>query len=64
MLVEMKDLCKDYPQGKETVRVLKDICLEVEEGDSCHYGTVRLGKNDADESHRLLGCPNLGRILP
>ena len=33
MLVEMKDLCKDYPQGKETVRVLKDICLEVEEGD-------------------------------
>ncbi|MGN1307829.1 MAG: ABC transporter ATP-binding protein [Faecousia sp.] len=33
MLVEMKDLCKDYPQGKETVRVLKDVCLEVEEGD-------------------------------
>lgn len=33
MLVEMKDLCKDYPQGKETVRVLKDICLTVEEGD-------------------------------
>ena len=33
MLVEMKNLCKDYPQGKETVRVLKDICLSVEEGD-------------------------------
>lgn len=33
MLVEMKDLCKDYPQGKETVRVLKDICLTVEDGD-------------------------------
>lgn len=33
MLVEMKDLCKDYPQGRETVRVLKDVCLEVEEGD-------------------------------
>lgn len=33
MLVEMKSLCKDYPQGKETVRVLKDICLSVEEGD-------------------------------
>lgn len=33
MLVEMKDICKDYPQGKETVRVLKDVCLQVEEGD-------------------------------
>lgn len=33
MLVEMKDVCKDYPQGKETVRVLKDVCLQVEEGD-------------------------------
>ncbi len=33
MLVEMKNLCKDYPQGKETVRVLKDICLSVAEGD-------------------------------
>lgn len=33
MLVEMRDLCKDYPQGRETVRVLKDVCLEVEEGD-------------------------------
>ena len=52
MLVEMKDLCKDYPQGKETVRVLKDVCLEVRGGAlyvvlswrlSCHYGTVRLG---------------------
>lgn len=33
MLVEMKNICKDYPQGKETVRVLKDVCLQVDEGD-------------------------------
>ena len=33
MLVEMKDVCKDYPQGRETVRVLRDVCLQVEEGD-------------------------------
>ena len=33
MLVEMKNICKDYPQGKETVRVLKDVCLQVSEGD-------------------------------
>ena len=33
MLVEMKDICKDYQQGRDTVRVLKDVCLQVEEGD-------------------------------
>ncbi len=33
MLVEMRDICKDYQQGKQTVRVLRDICLQVEEGD-------------------------------
>lgn len=29
----MTDICKDYMQGKEPVRVLKNICLEVEQGD-------------------------------
>lgn len=33
MLVEMNNICKDYPQGRETVRVLKDVCLQVAEGD-------------------------------
>ncbi len=33
MLLEMKDICKDYVQGKEPVRVLKDVCLQVERGD-------------------------------
>ena len=33
MLVEMNNICKDYLQGRETVRVLKDVCLQVEEGD-------------------------------
>ena len=42
MLVEMKDICKDYPQGKETVRILKNINLQ-----------VRLRQDDAHESHRL-----------
>jgi putative ABC transport system ATP-binding protein len=32
MLVEMKGICKDYPQGKDTLRVLKDINLNIEEG--------------------------------
>ena len=54
MLVEMKDICKDYPQGKETVRILKNINLQVEEGElSRHHGPVRLRQDDAHESHRL-----------
>ena len=32
MILEMKDICKDYPMGKSTVQVLKNINLEVEEG--------------------------------
>ena len=33
MLLEMKDICKDYPQGKEVVRVLKNVDLALEEGE-------------------------------
>lgn len=54
MLVEMKDICKDYPQGKETVRILKNVNLQVEEGDYLAImGPVRLRQDDAHESHRL-----------
>ncbi len=33
MLLEMKDICKDYPQGKEVVHVLKHVELSIKEGD-------------------------------
>ena len=33
MLVEMKDICKDYLQGKDSVPVLKDINLSVDNGE-------------------------------
>ena len=33
MILEMKDICKDYPQGKSFVHILKNINLSVEEGD-------------------------------
>jgi len=33
MLLEMHNICKDYPQGKDVVRVLKDISLEINDGD-------------------------------
>ena len=33
MLLEMKEICKDYPQGRELVRVLKNVDLSIEQGD-------------------------------
>ena len=33
MLLEMKEICKDYPQGRGLVRVLKNIDLSIEQGD-------------------------------
>lgn len=32
-ILELKDICKDYMQGREPVRVLKNINLTVEQGD-------------------------------
>ena len=32
-ILELKDICKDYQQGREPVRVLKNINLSVEKGD-------------------------------
>lgn len=33
MILEMRDICKDYPMGKTVTRVLKDVDLDVAEGD-------------------------------
>ena len=33
MLLEMRRICKDYPQGKDVVHILKDISLEIDDGD-------------------------------
>lgn len=64
MLVEMKDICKDYPQGRETVRVLKDVCLQVEQGD---YLAI-MGPSGSGKTTlmNLLGCldvPSAGTYL-
>ena len=32
-ILKLTDICKDYIQGKEPVRVLKNVCQEVEQGD-------------------------------
>jgi putative ABC transport system ATP-binding protein len=64
MLVEMTNICKDYPQGKQTVRVLKDICLQVEEGE---YLTI-MGPSGSGKTTlmNLIGCldvPTSGEYL-
>lgn len=33
MILELRDICKDYIQGKLTVPVLKNVCFEMEEGE-------------------------------
>ena len=33
MILSMKDICKDYPMGKSMLRVLKNVNLQVEEGE-------------------------------
>ena len=33
MIIEMKDICKDYIQGKMDVPVLNNICFQMEEGE-------------------------------
>ena len=33
MILEMKDICKDYIQGIMLIPVLKNICFDMEEGE-------------------------------
>ena len=33
MILQMRDICKDYPMGKTVTRVLKNVNLDVEEGE-------------------------------
>ena len=33
MVLDLKDICKDYLQGKDSVPVLKDINLSVDNGE-------------------------------
>ena len=32
-ILKLTDICKDYQQGKEPVRVLKNVCMSVQKGD-------------------------------
>ena len=64
MLVEMNNICKDYPQGRETVRVLKDVCLQVQEGDYLAImGPSGSGKTTLMNIIGCLDVPTSGEYL-
>ena len=63
-IVTMTDICKDYAQGKEPVRVLKNVNLTVERGD---YLAI-MGPSDSGKTTlmNLIGCldvPTSGEYL-
>ena len=33
MILEMQDICKEFPRGKNVTKVLKNVSLTVDEGD-------------------------------
>lgn len=64
MILEMTDICKDYPQGRELVRVLKDINLSVVEGDYIAImGPSGSGKTTLMNIIGCLDVPTSGEYL-
>lgn len=64
MILEMHDICKDYPMGKSLTRVLKNVDLTVAEGD---YLTI-MGPSGSGKTTlmNLIGCldvPTSGTYL-
>lgn len=71
MILEMRNICKDYPMGKTVTRVLRDVSLNVSEGEYLAImGPSGQRQDHADEHHRLFVDPPAaaiscaGRISP
>ena len=61
-ILELKDICKDYQQGREPVRVLKNINLTVEKGDYLAImGPSGSGKTTLMNIIGCLDVPTSGR---
>ncbi|MEA4964321.1 MAG: ABC transporter ATP-binding protein [Oscillospiraceae bacterium] len=64
MILEMKDICKDYSMGKSTIPVLREVNLQVNEGD---YLAI-MGPSGSGKTTlmNLIGCldvPTSGQYL-
>ena len=60
-IVKLTDICKDYVQGKESVRVLKNVSLAVEKGDYLAImGPSGSGKTTLMNLIGLLDVPTSG----
>ena len=63
-IVTMTDICKDYYQGKEPVRVLKNVNLTVERGDYLAImGPSGSGKTTLMNLMGCLDVPTSGEYL-
>ena len=63
-ILELKDICKDYQQGREPVRVLKNINLTVEKGDYLAImGPSGSGKTTLMNTLGCLDAPTSGSYI-
>lgn len=64
MVVQMRNICKSYPLGKEMVPVLKNVSLDVEEGDYLAImGPSGSGKTTLMNIIGCLDTPTSGQYL-
>ena len=64
MILSMKDICKDYPMGKSMLRVLKNVNLQVEEGEYLAImGPSGSGKTTLMNIIGCLDVPSSGSYL-
>ena len=44
MILEMRDICKDYPMGKGVAHILKNVNLDVEEGEYLALSLIHISE--------------------